>query len=620
MSVYVNCSNDNFVNDQDQFYQDKTLLIMEMNKLLDLNSQKFICVTRPRRFGKSMAINMLNAYYSKGCDSKYLFENKKLSQHKIFKASGGGIKPFRELVSSDQSLDSLKNNDERLANTQVKLELEGYLDHLNKYDVIKIDFNDLSTLYTQAYQSGSLPIDEMYKESTHEGRAISIITYLQMQIINELREIYPDLISDEYKYQLKEVLIKLNQTRNLQFIFLIDEWDLVFRDQPYVDDLALKEQYVSFLRGLFKDGGTMPLIKLAYITGILPIQKYNSESSLNNFTEYSMLSPSNLAPYYGFTEKEVEELCVQYSLDFAAFTKWYDGYILNDIHIYNPYSVVNAIKSGFLGNYWTKTSASNIAYDYIFGKKPLIDQKGKDGAKAVQRDLLQLLIGKEIRADLSTFSGNPSDITTVNELFSLLVCLGYITFSGSGTVALKNSKLKIPNLEIRLALKNEFLLHEYANKTQGKRIKALAQISQSFFDAIVAKNEKEVAQIAQSFHNNSSQFVSFKEYNDESALRFTIQMLLMFATLDHYQIEKEATSGLGYADLMLIPIEQDPELPPIILEFKMNASSEVGIEQIKQKNYKQKLRSYTNEPIYYVGISYDLHSKQHDCTILVDKS
>ena len=101
------------------------------------------------------------------------------------------------------------------------------------------------------------------------------------------------------------------------------------------------------------------------MTGILPIKRYTTESALNMFKEYNMLDPDNLAEYFGFTEIEVKDLCLKYNIDFNQMKKWYDGYYLEGLEIYNPQSVVEAIKRNKFKDFWNKTGALESVTNYM---------------------------------------------------------------------------------------------------------------------------------------------------------------------------------------------------------------------------------------------------------------
>ena len=133
-------------------------------------------------------------------------------------------------------------------------------------------------------------------------------------------------------------------------------------------------------------------IQLAYLTGILPIKKEKTQSALNNFDEFTMLSASNLAPYIGFTEAEVKKLSEKYQQDFAEVKRWYDGYLLKDYQVYNPRAVVSVMLRGEFRSYWSETAS----YDVIV---PLINMN-YDGLKTA---VIEMLSGAEVKVNVAAF-------------------------------------------------------------------------------------------------------------------------------------------------------------------------------------------------------------------------
>lgn len=175
-----------------------------------------------------------------------------------------------------------------------------------------------------------------------------------------------------------------------KFIIIIDEWDVLIRDESA--NAKVQKDYINFLRGMFKGTEPTKYILLAYLTGILPIKKEKTQSALNNFDEFTMLSASILAPYIGFTENDVHYLAEKYSLDFHEVQRWYDGYFLNDFHIYNPKAVVSVMLRKEFKSYWSETSA----YDTIV---PLINMN-YDGLKTA---IIEMLSGTEVKVNTATF-------------------------------------------------------------------------------------------------------------------------------------------------------------------------------------------------------------------------
>ena len=244
-----------------EIYIDKTGLLAYTNKVIN-TKQAFICNSRPRRFGKSVTADMLTAYYSKGCDSADIFADYEISH----------AGDFRQ--------------------------------HLNKYDVIHLDIQ-----WCLAPAKG----------------AAGVVSYIEKSVIAELKEKYPDIISEE-TVSLPEAMSEIYTATGNKFIVIIDEWDILIRDEANNRDE--QENYINFLRGMFKGTEPTRFISLAYLTGILPIKKMKTQSALNNFDEFTMLDAGALASYIGFTELEVEKLCDKYHKDFAEVKRWYDGYVL----------------------------------------------------------------------------------------------------------------------------------------------------------------------------------------------------------------------------------------------------------------------------------------------------
>ncbi|KAI4449032.1 hypothetical protein C823_003561 [Eubacterium plexicaudatum ASF492] len=246
MGIYLNPGNEQFkVSVNSELYVDKTELIQYTNSRIG-KDRPLICSSRPRRFGKTMAVTMLSAYYSKGCHSEKLFAGLKISRNECFKL------------------------------------------HLNKYNVI---FLDIQWMYGNA-------LVEMKRNSS-----VRVVNYIQEQVISELRKEYPECVLDT-DISLPSVLAKINDKIKEQFIIIIDEWDCLFREDKNNENLQM--EYINLLRGLFKGTPSGAFLKLAYITGILPIKKYGTQSALNNFREHTMVSPRQMAEYIGFTETEVK--------------------------------------------------------------------------------------------------------------------------------------------------------------------------------------------------------------------------------------------------------------------------------------------------------------------------
>lgn len=261
MGRFVNPDNSAFqVALNSQIYVDKSGLIKYTNSVLD-TTNAYICNSRPRRFGKSTTVDMLIAYYSKGCDSETIFENLEIGKSGTFK------------------------------------------EYLNKFDVIHFD------------------VQWCIEAAGGSERVVSFIT---QSVVDELRELYPEVLPEKVQ-SLIDALSRINAVLKKKFIIIVDEWDVLIRDESA--NQKVQEEYINFLRGIFKGNVPKRYIGLAYLTGILPIKKLRTQSALNNFDEFTMLDAGDLAPYIGFTEDEVEGLCKRYNRDFNEVKRWYNGYL-----------------------------------------------------------------------------------------------------------------------------------------------------------------------------------------------------------------------------------------------------------------------------------------------------
>ncbi len=518
MGIYLNPSNVDFYNavNHSQIYVDKTELIKYTNKVL-FGEQKFICVSRPRRFGKSMAANMLTAYYSCGCDSKEMFSQLKIA------------------------------------------EAESFEKHLNRYNVIHINMVN--------FLGESQDIDEM-------------IGFIEEDLIDELKNEYPDV-----RYPRRENLIKViaaifSQT-NIPFIFIIDEWDCIFR--VHKSDEKSQTKYLNFLRNLLKD---QSYVALAYMTGILPIKKYGEHSAINMFTEIAMTNPRELAEFTGFTESEVKALCNEYGMPFDETKRWYDGYNLKGVSIYNPRSVVMSMTGHDYDNYWTSTETYEALKIYI--------EMNFDGLKD---KVTQLIAGEKIEINPGKFQNDMTTLRSADDIFTLLVHLGYLTYD------FYTKQVWIPNSEVA---------QEFINSIEDggweEVVKAIKS-SDELLKATLNCDEEKVAEMIDKAHSDNT---SILKYNDENSLSCVIS-LAYYSARKTYTIERELPAGKGYADLVFRPRKNNSN-PAMIVELKYDKSAEGALEQIKKKQYTDCLKDYSGE-ILLVGINYDKDSKCHNCRI-----
>lgn len=517
MGIYLNPGNTLFqqaVNTPT--YVDKSMLIAYTNNVLD-TEHKEICVSRPRRFGKSMAANMLVAYYSRGCDSRGLFQNLKIAQHSDFEK------------------------------------------HLNKYNVIRLNIADFS----------------------EEAENITqMLDFIREDLIEELLKEFYDVEMPKRK-TLPKILETVFNTTKIPFIFIIDEWDCIFRE--FRNDKDSHDAYLKFLRNLLKN---QPYSALAYMTGILPIKKYGDQSELNMFGEYSMTNQADLAEFTGFTEDEVKVLCEQYSMSFELMKQWYDGYDLKGMSIYNPRSVVQSIKNHDFDNYWSKTETYESVRRYI--------EMDFDGLKD---KVTQLVAGEKIEINPGKFHNDMTTFKSADDVFTLLVHFGYLTYD------FYTKQVWIPNSEVAQEFINS--IEDGGWEEVMKSIKS----SEELLKATLNCDEEKVAELVDKAHSDNT---SILKYNDENSLSCVIS-IAYYSARKTYTIERELPAGKGYADLVFRPRKNNSN-PAIIVELKYDKSAEGALAQIKKKKYTDCLKDYSGD-VLLVGINYDKNSKCHICRI-----
>jgi hypothetical protein len=434
-------------------------------------------------------------------------------------------------------------------------------EYLNKYDVIYLDMT-------------------LFISSTDNIK--NVISEIKSKIIEEVKAAYPGTRESEILY---EVLADVADKTGNKFIFIIDEWDALFREAK--NDTELQKEYIYMLRALFKSSLTDKMIEAAYITGILPIKKYGTQSAMTDFKEYTMLAPKKLAEYVGFTEQEVRKLCEEYNMDFEAVKHWYDGYSFDRIKsVYSPNSVMEAVKNEEIANYWTRTETYESLKIYI--------DMDFDGLK---EEVVQMLGGAHCQIDTGTFQNDMTGIQCKDDVLTMLIHLGYLAYDEN------NENVYIPNEEVR----REFV--RAVKKGKHKEVANLIQTSDRLLRATLDMDEEAVAEAIEKAHTEGCAPLF---YNNEQALRSVIRFAYISSVDEFLRIE-EIPSGRGYADVVYLP-KKGSALPIMLVELKVNKSAEGAIAQIKNKNYPQVFEGFGSD-ILLVGVNYDEKSKAHSCRI-----
>ena len=520
MGIYFNPTNESFTQAKNSMiYVDKTELLEQLNLRLSTEN-KCIAVSHARRFGKSHAAGMIDAYYSLGCDSSNLFDNTKIAANADYKK------------------------------------------YMNKYNVIHLD---ISSFWDD------------FKDN--------LVEKIKEYIIDDFKKSFNDEI--DYSKKFSVILMSVYQKTTIPFVIIIDEWDCVIRNS---DDKELVHSYLQFLHSLFKSEESKAFLALGYITGILPIKKIKDESALNNFREYTMLKSKPITKYYGFTEEEVKELCKKYDMDFDSVKAWYNGYLIDGVHMYNPNSVTQAMIDQDCDSYWRNTSSFSSINTFI-----TMNYAG------LKDDIMTMLAGGKVIVDTRSFQNDLSDIHSKDDALTALIHLGYLGYDADRKSAY------IPNYEVAEAF-------QMALKTGiwDEISKAISRCDELLM-ATIDGDETKVAEIIEQAHDT---YTSVLKYNDENSLSCVLTMAY-FTAPGYYNIVREMPAGKGFADFAFIPRSNAGFRPAMIVELKYNQSAETAIKQIKEKKYHGALSGYSDK-ILLVGINYDMDGsdkKHHTCVI-----
>lgn len=337
------------------------------------NADRYYCFIRPRRFGKTYTSHMLQAYYSDQGDSHALFDSLN--------------------IAKDPS----------------------YQKHINQYSTI---FLTISDYVRHDDQNGESFMQDLVKD-------------LMRKLCQKLPKEFQEQASTQVN--INDLLRFICYNIPSKFVFIIDEYDFVFRH--FENNEKVQEQYIMLLTLLFKSSFGTSNVALAYMTGILPIKRYNNQSYLNNFREVSMINTYDLGKYFGFTEDEVKKLCVDYDLDFEKTKEWYDGYHIYDIDIYNPYAIIGLTTSKKFGSIWSNS-----------GCRDIIERLLNKGFQGLKTDLSKLLLGEKIIFEPAHESFNAVyNLDSKQAIFTYLIYLGYLALT-------EDEVLYIPTKDVKQEL------------------------------------------------------------------------------------------------------------------------------------------------------------------------
>ncbi|MCD8249186.1 MAG: PD-(D/E)XK nuclease domain-containing protein, partial [Lachnospiraceae bacterium] len=310
------------------------------------------------------------------------------------------------------------------------------------------------------------------------------------------------------------------------------------------------------------------------------------------FEDFTMLAPDALAPYVGFTEQEVLNLCEKYQSDFDEMKCWYDGYSFENMDsVYSPNSVMQAIERGVLRNYWTSSETYESLKQYIS-----MDFKG------LKKDIIRMLGGEAVRIKINTFQNDMTSFKTKDDVLTLLIHLGYLSYHAD------TNKVEIPNQEVADAFGDAVDSDDWGD------IGELIQESEDLLEATLRGDSEAVAVALEKVHNLNS---SVLQYNNEASLSAAI-MIAYYTARRIYKIVPEFPQGKGFADLVFLP-RRGADSPVMIIELKCDKDADSAIRQIHENRYQGDLKQYFGN-LLLVGINYDknargVDAKHHSCTI-----
>lgn len=286
----------------------------------------------------------------------------------------------------------------------------------------------------------------------------------------------------------------------------------------------------------------------------------------------------------GFTEMEVEDLCMKYDMDYEKMREWYDGYhITKSLSTFSPRSVVASITRKNFGNYWSATETYEALKVYI--------DMNYDGLKD---DVIQLLAGKDIYVNTNKFQNDMTTFKSKDDVLTLLIHLGYLGYNS------EDRTVYIPNKEVE-----SLFISSIEDSSWNETTRALLN-SRELLEATWQKDEEAVARYIEEAHLDTS----ILTYNNENALSYTISIAYIYAR-NHYTIIREMPAGKGYADMVFIP---KSDKKAMIVELKWDKEANTALNQIKEKKYPKVLEKYKDN-LLIVGITYDVKTKKYICKI-----
>ncbi|EER22589.1 MULTISPECIES: AAA family ATPase [spotted fever group] len=545
-----------------EVFVDKSLMIKEFLE----DSGDVILITRPRRWGKSLNMNMLGKFFEIEVDDKGVpLPQENRVNHKLF--VGGEVDlGFNE----NKELKPLK-----IANYLSVIARQG------QFPVISINFKDVKG---SSYQEIAEGIRINVKNSYDHHKYLENSSKISVEEKKDFQEYLTGKVEITHlKASLAFLSKLLFKHFNQKVYILIDEYDTPINSSylKFGHKLEEFEQVLELFRGIFGSAlKTNIYLEKGVITGILRVAKANLFSDLNNVTEYTLLD-EDFSQFYGFTQREVDELLtiVPTTTNPKEIKDWYNGYTFGREIIYNPWSIMQCLAhKGKLDHYWLDSGGIGLVDKVLL-------------SDAMQEDLQNLVAGKTIISSVAK-QINFSDINTRSGLFSLLLFSGYL--NPTAVEPAKNIyELSVPNKEIEYIYETR-LLQWVSDKLQIDSSRYY-----SFVSLLPVGRVEEFKDKLQKLLLNSTSFYQTGESRAE--LFYSGFMLGLVHTLaGSYIIESEKESGSGRADVILLP-KVGKNDNAIIIEYKtaktvedLESIAKAGLTQINNKQYDAKIREQSH--------------------------
>ena len=516
--------------EEDCYYFDKTNYIEELLK----DKTEIKLFTRPRRFGKTLNMTTLKYFF----DVKNAEENRKL---------------FKNLY----------------------IEKSEYFKEQGQYPVIFITMKDLkkNTWEQMNFAVKSL-ISNLYNEFEF------IREKLNEKDLIEFEKIWFKKEDGDYDNSLRLLSEYLYNYYQKKVVLLIDEYDnpLIVANQN-----GYYKEAINFYRNLYSSAlKTNSNLKMGVLTGIVQVAKEGIFSGLNNVITYNILG-NDFETFFGLSEEEVENSLKYFELEYEIedVKKWYDGYKFGNSEVYNPWSIINYLRTKELQAYWVNTSDNALIYDNL-----------KNSTVDVFNNLQTLFEGKEIKKEISPFF-TFEELSKFDGIWQLMVYNGYLKISKK----LSNDEymIKIPNYEIQTFFKKGFI---------DKFL-----VSGNYFNPMMdALLDGDIEEFERRLQNIFLVNTSFYDLKGEKVYHSLFLGMLIWLR-DKYEVKSNGERGHGRYDAMLVPL--DKVKPAYLFEFKvsktikgLNAKAEDALTQIKEKKYDAGLKELGISKIYRIGIAF----------------